>query len=234
MVNIGTTDFYIGITPMSPDVFEKYSTKLFDEWEAYIENILKLPDYSLVLDVEEGSVKAVGKIATTLGALYFGIASYGSFVSGLNTIHEQVRTVGDYLGERAALPFESQAIKPKVTKHGDSLSSLQRLFIKVQRGKMTVEEAMLESEKLFGNETQTSPKFMNELHESLKQTPSLSQQIQLPLDTLGQEELLSDNKKPRKPRPSQPNKRLVDPQLFRIEVWRESKKGKRNVRVTKL
>ena len=192
MINIGTTDFYIGVPSMPRDEFEKYSTRLFDEWEIYVEKTLILPDYYLALEVEEGSVKGGGKIAVLLGALYLGIGNYGSFVSGLQTIREQISSVGDFLAERAADPFESSGFKPKVQKHGDSLSRLQRLFVKVQRGEITVEQAMHESEAIFGDEATAVPKFMQKLQESFEQAPRFPQQLPLPLDTLENEALLPD------------------------------------------
>lgn len=234
MIDIGTTDFYIGVPSMPRHEFEEYSTRLFDEWEAYVEKTLMLPDYYLALEVEEGSVKGGGKIAVLLGALYFGIGNYGSFVSGLQTIRGQISSVGDFLAEQAAAPFESGGFKPKVRKHGDSLSHLQRLFVKVQRGEMTVEYAMHESEALFGDEATTVPEFMQKLHESFEQAPRFPQQLPLPLDTHEYEALLSSNDKGLRPRPSRPKPSLPSPQQFRVEVWRESKKGERRVRVFKL
>ncbi|SBT12563.1 hypothetical protein [Vibrio celticus] len=86
MANIGTVDFYLGVPSLPREEFEIYSTQLFDEWEAYIGEHLQLSDFSLVLEVEEGSIKAKGKIFATIGVLYFGIGQYGSFVSGLYII----------------------------------------------------------------------------------------------------------------------------------------------------
>ena len=99
---------------------------------------------------------------------------------------------------------------------------------------MTVEQAMRESEVLFGDEAATAPEFMQKLHESLKKMPMFPQQIPLPLDTLEQETLLPFSRKKRPPRPSRPKSNLPPSQQFRVEIWRESKKGKRNVRVIKL
>ena len=73
MFDLGTTEFYIAVPSMPKREFERYSTRLFDEWDEYVDRTLTLPDYSLVLEVEEGSVNGVGKIAIYLGALYMGI-----------------------------------------------------------------------------------------------------------------------------------------------------------------
>ncbi len=234
MVNIGTTDFFINVPSFPRREFEEYSTQLFDEWESYVDSTLELTDYSLALEVEEGSIKAVGKVAATLGVLYIGIGQYGSFISGLQTIYNQVRTVGDYFSERAVAPFDSTNFKPKVRKRGESLARLQTLFVKVQSGEMSVDEAMKETEALFGVEAESSPEFMNELQNALKAAPSLPQQIQLPLVGADGELLVLETKKQRNPRKPTPKQPVPVPDLYRVEVWRENKKGRRNIRVISL
>lgn len=77
-----------------------------------------------MLEVEEGSINGSGKIAVVLGALYIGIGNYGSFVSGLQTIRNQVSTAGDFLAEKAGTPFETTGVQPKIRKHSGSLGRL--------------------------------------------------------------------------------------------------------------
>lgn len=57
MIDLGATDFYIDVPSLPRHEFERYSTELFDEWEAYAEKVLRIPDYALALEVEEGSIK---------------------------------------------------------------------------------------------------------------------------------------------------------------------------------
>ncbi|HBA86326.1 MAG TPA: hypothetical protein DCZ95_19775 [Verrucomicrobia bacterium] len=234
MIDLGTTHFCIRVPSVSRTEFERYSTQLFDEWEKDVSGILALPDYSLALEVEEGSVKGHGVIAVVLAALYLGIGNYGDFVSGLQTIRSQINSVGDFLAERAANPFVSSGYKATVRKHGGSLARLQRLFVKVQRQEMTVEQAMLEAEALLGDQVTTAPEFMQQLHMALRQTPRLPQQLSLFLDT--PEELLAapDSEEDRSPRPSRPMPIIPPPEKLRVEIRRESKKGKREVRVIQL
>ncbi len=233
MVSIGRTDFYIDVPELSSEEFEEYSTKLFDEWEAYISEVLQLPDYSLALDVEEGSIKAIGKIAAALGVLYIGIGQYGSFISGLNIIHNQIRMVSDYFVDKAAKPFESKQAKPRIKKYGESLSRLKNLFVKVQDGKLTVEQAMQESEKMFGEEAISEPEFMKQLHDALKQT-HIQMKLPFDLEITEDKELPPSKQSPRQsPIPIQPKLPPPQSKLLRVEVWRESKKSKKNVRVTK-
>lgn len=234
MFDLGTTDFYISVPSMPRHEFEKYSTRLFDEWDQFVEQTLALPDYSLALEVEEGSVKGFGKITVVLGVLYLGIGNYGSFISGVQTIREQVSTAGDFLAKRAATPFGSNGSEPKVKKHGGSLARLQRLFLKVQRGEMTTEQAMSEAENFLGDDAAANPEFMLELEKSLELAPRFHQQQLLPLDERGIDDPLLHKEKERLPRPSPSGTNLAPPPHFRVEVWRESKKGLRKIRVVSL
>lgn len=232
MANLGATELYLGIPSLPRNDFEQYSTRLFDEWEGYVNSVLKLPDYSIALEVEEGSIKAVGRVAATLGFLYIGIGQYGSFINGLETIQNQVRDVGDYLADRAGAPFEGSKMKPRVSKRGESLARLQKLFVKVQRGEMTVDKAMKETEAIFGSELEDAPEFASALKDSLEQTPLLPKQIRLPLVDADGNELIPERKGKREPRPSPPPQPAPIPEHYRVELWRESKNGKRNIRVS--
>lgn len=231
MIGIGTTSLYINVPTLPREEFECYSTSLFDDWEAHVANALKLSDYSLALEVEEGSVKAVGRIAAALGVLYIGIGQYGSFISGVQTIQNQIRTVGDYLGERAAEPF---GVNPKITKRGESLSRLQTLFVKVQRRELTVEEAMLEIEAIFGSELATVPEFVNDLRSSFERAPLYPEQTELVLVDANGELLLPGIEKKKKTRLPKPGQPVPEPDQYRVEIWRENRRSERNVRVIKL
>lgn len=235
MAHIGSTDFYIGVPSLPREDFEAYSTRLFDQWDQYASNHLYLDDYSLALDLEEGSIKASGRIVVALGVLYIGIGQYGSFISGLNTIHGQVKTVGQYLGEKAGAPFDESSIKPKVRNRGEALSRLKTIFTNVQSGDLSVEEAMIESEVLFGNELDGCPEFKSGLQDSLEQTPVMLQQIPLPLFDVEGNALLPEKRiiqrLPRQPKPKRPE---PPADQLRVEVWRETKNSKKNFRVTNL
>lgn len=218
---------------MPREEFEKYSTQLFDEWVAHVDGILELPDYSLSLQIEEGSVKGAGKIAVVLGALYIGIGNYGSFVSGLQTIRSQVSSVGDFLAERATQPFGPHGQEAKVKKRGGTLAHLQRLFNKVQRREMTAEEAIREAELLLGEDADANPEFMHQLENSLRETRLFPEQLPL-LDTTEIDSELLPDEKPRRARLPRQLPTVPPPQQFRVEVWRDSKNGRRKVRVVQL
>jgi hypothetical protein len=232
MIDIGTTNFYIAVPSLPKWELEKYSMHLFDLWERNIEQNLLIPDYSLALQIEEGSIKGTGKIAAWLMALYFGIGNYGSFISGLQTIGEQASAVGDFLAETAEEQLAYRSSTAKVRKRSGTLGSLQRLFVKVQQGGMTPEQAMKEAEVLLGAEAQTSPEFMHSLNRSLADAPLFHKQVPLPLEGDGDvpQQPIEKNRGPRRP---------YDPvwppsNQFRIEVWRESKKEKKNIRIVTL
>ena len=234
MIDLGATDFYIDVPSLPRHEFEKYSTKLFDEWEAYVEQVLKIPDYALALEVEEGSIKGGAKIAAALYALYMGIGQYGSFISGVQTIQGQISSIGDFLATHATTPFSSSEVKPRIKKHSGSLGELQRLFFKVQQGKITAEQAMLEAEVIFGDEAKSEPDFMNEMKNSFENTPLLAKQLTLPLNTFEQDVFLQISNKKRLPHSPRPKPEPPIGQQFRVEVWRDSKKEKRKVRVIQL
>jgi hypothetical protein len=234
MIDLGATDFYIDVPSLPRHEFERYSTKLFDEWEAYVEQVLKIPDYSLALEVEEGSIKGGAKIAAALCALYIGIGQYGSFISGLQTIQGQVSSIGDFLATHATMPFSSGKVKPRIKKHNGSLGELQRLFFKIQQGKITAEQAMLEAEVMFGDEAKSEPDFMDEMKNSFENMPLLAKQLNLPLNTFERDVFLQINNKKRQPRSPRPRPEPPIGQQFRVEVWRDSKKEKRKVRVMQL
>ena len=142
-----------------------------------------------------------------------------------------MRKVGDYLGERAAEPFGAS---PKITKRGESLARLQTLFVKVQRRELTVEEAMIETEAIFGSELETVPEFVNDLRDSLEKAPLYPEQTELALVDADGELLtpsIEKKEKTRRPNHRQP---VQVPDQYRVEIWRENRRSKRNVRVIKL
>jgi len=232
MIDLGGTDLYINVPSLPRHDFERYSTNLFDEWETYIGQVLKIPDYALALEIEEGSIKVNAKIAAYLYAIYIGIGQYGSFISGTQTIQGQISSASDYLATHATAPFPSNKSKPQIKKHSGSLGQLHRLFAKVQQGKITAEQAMIEAEKLFGEEAKSEPKFMDELKITFENTPPLAEQLKLPLSESENEVFQKViNKTPRIPSPK-PEPPIG--QQFRVMVWRESKSKKRKVRVIEL
>jgi hypothetical protein len=239
MIDLGATEFFIPIPSLPREEFELYSNDLFDEWEQQIVKTLTLPDYYLALEVEEGSIKGTGRIATVLGCLYFGIAQYGSFFTGVHTIADQISTAGSFLAKRAGERFVSQGVRPKVRKQSGTIGSIQRLFVKVQRGEISPEQATIQAEALLAVDTESGPEFMEALSNSFAEVPLYPKQLALPLEALQTIPIPIIEKRkvpltPYPPPPVAPVPVLPPISQFRVEVWRESKKKKKEIRVVDL
>jgi hypothetical protein len=169
-----------------------------------------------------------------LGAVYIGIGNYGDFISGVKTINEQLSATREYLAEEAGRTFSCHDSRSSTKKRGGSLAALQRLFIKVQKGEMTPGDALTQAEALLGNEAATVPGFQRDLETSLRTCPRFHEQLPLPLGDLIEDDLqvLLDSKRPS--RPPRPRPILGPPLQFRVEVWRESKKERKQTRVIRL
>ncbi|WP_018416497.1 hypothetical protein [Teredinibacter turnerae] len=231
MIGIGSTNIYIDMPSLSREELEEYSTSLFEEWELYVQKNLNLSDYSLSLSVEDGSIKALGKIGVGLYALYLGIGQYGSFISGLKTIKNQVNSATDYLNQQSVAPFSDQRITPTVRKRGEALSKIERLIYKVENGEISADEAIEQSKAIFGDSDDV-PEFYNDLEVALHEVPPHPSENQLEMELKSDEDMLSAPQKTEKrPKPSKPPLPPVD--HYRVEVWRESRRDKLNVRVSK-
>ncbi|MDE2584352.1 MAG: hypothetical protein KGN39_03060 [Betaproteobacteria bacterium] len=234
MIDLGSTDFLIQVPSLPETELAGLSTSLFDSWESFVEGSLAVPDYSLFLQVEEGSIKGLAKTGALLYAVYLGIGNYGSFISGLQTINEQLNATRQYLINEVGRTFPCQEAKTSTRKRGGSLAALQRLFVKVQKGELTPDEAIAQAETLLGNEAATVPGFQRDLENALRTCPLFPEQLPLPLVDLSENDLqtLFDPKRPS--RPARPRPVLGPTLQFRVEVWRESKKKRKETRIVRL
>lgn len=234
MIDLGTTSFYLDAPVMSREEFERYSTNLFEEWDERLAADLSLPDFSLTLEIEEGSVDGLATVGVAAGVLAIGIINYGGLVTGLEVIGRQVRAAGDFLAERAAEPFVRLNLKPRVRRRAGKLGQLQRLFARVQRREISAEAALQEAEGFLAEDAAESPEFIQLLADTLRKIPRHPQQLALPMEL--PEEILPESdsstgsgarvrKKPVPPPPKQ---------QWRVEVWRESRTGKRQIRITEI
>ncbi|HEY5491465.1 MAG TPA: hypothetical protein VIK25_09790 [Gemmatimonadaceae bacterium] len=217
---------------MPREEFRVYSTQLFDEWDESLGTDFALKEYSLRLEVEEGSVVGLAFIGATLGALYYGIASYPSFVEGLQKIQSHVRTAGDHLVLRAAEPFTRLNLKPRITRRSGVPGQLQRLLLRVKRREIDVEVAMREAERLLGAEAAASPDFMRALAGSLMQVRRNPEQLFLPMELPEEVDARAGRERPS--RAKTPKESPPHLQHLKIEVWRDTRTGKRRVRITEL
>lgn len=233
MIDLGATEFLVRSRPIPRYQFERLSKHLFAEWEDRLGKGLTLPDYSLSLTLEEGSVKGWAKVAAVLGSLYIGVGKYGDFMSGIQTIASQLKSAGDFVAHRAAASAGSRGLRPTIRRSSGALGKLERLFIKVQQRELTVPDAMHEAAELLGDGSADSPEFLNRLEVALQSTSPRQRQLSLAEEYPEEFTDVAEGTRPR--RRSPPRKHdLPPPQQLRIEIWRESKNGKRGVRVTEL
>lgn len=232
MLNLGSTDFYFAVPSLPREELEAYSSKLFDTWETQIAQELPLDDYALSLEIEEGSIQGSGKVMARLIAVGLFISHYGSIVQGLQTMRSHLTMAGNYLTEKAHEFLGSEKPAPTVKNRSGTLGQIQRLFIKVQRQEMTAEEAMTEAEKILGKEAASAPDFMQRLNAALLEAPVQAQQLFLSPDGDLAEPAEGEPTKRSGPRPSNHVPVIPEMNQFRVEVWRESKRGKKQIRIT--
>lgn len=231
MIDLGSTDFLIQVPSLPESELTELSSQLFDSWESYAGESLSIPDYSLFLQVEEGSIKGMATVGALLYAVYMGIGNYGSFISGLQTINQQLNDVRGYLADEASRTFPCRGIKPSTKKRGGTLASLQRLFVKVQKGELTPDAAIAQAEILLGDEVATAPGFQRDLENAFQTCPRFPEQLALPLA----EDDLQLTPHPKNPtRPTRPTPTLGPALQFRVEVWRDSKTRLKETRVVRL
>lgn len=233
MIDVVTTSFYIKAPSFKKDDFEKFSTELFDAWYKHVETHLNLPDYSLTLVIEEGSIKGGGKIAAAAAALYVAIGNYGGFVSGLEVIHKQATEVTNALFDQAKQSFGCSSMRGNSKKKGGEVFYLKNLFGRVQRGELTPDQAIEEIRTRWGEEAASSPDFLKQLASSLTDAPRHPEQLSLSDESWEDCSLIEFQERaptPRKPyTPDTPTN-----QHYRIEISRSSKGGSRKVRLIKV
>ncbi|ARU28484.1 hypothetical protein [Cellvibrio sp. PSBB006] len=233
MLDLGSTDFNLSIASVAASQLEVLSNSLFDEWDAYVDQALILPDYSLFLQVEEGSIIGRGHIMAGAKALVIGLTAYGGLMSGVDIVNKQLKSTNRFLAEQAQTIFACPDSRATVRKRGGAPASLQRLFSRVQRGELTPDEATILAQSILGEDESEIPGFFEVLSKAFHECPNLPKQEQLPFDELVEElpiELIN-KKAPKTPKPRPPN---IPALHYRVEVWRESKGNRKQTKVTVL
>ena len=92
------------------------------------------------------------------------------------------------------------------------------------------------AEKLLGDEAKEVPEFIKEFQLSLENAPLYHKQLKLPLEfnILEADEPLMLPKVPKKKKIPTQRQPLGPQNHLKVQVWRESKNSKKNVRVYKL
>lgn len=234
MLDLGQTEFRLAIPGVDPAILESLSNSLFDEWEEYVNQALTLSDYSLFLQVDEGSINGRGKIKAGASYLLSGIIFYGGFFSGLEIIGKQLGASRDFLAEHARSKFACPNYKATTRKSGGSPAYLQRLFARVQSGELTADEATYIAQNHLASEAEEAPGLIDALAEAFRECPKLPVQIPLPLEELDQIPIpeSAPRNSPSSPKPKNPD---LPPALqYRVEVWRDSKGNKKKSKVSPL
>ena len=233
MLDVVTTSFYIKSPVFDKDDFASYSTQLFDRWDSQIEDRLHLPDYAVNLVIEEGSIKGLGKIAATAGALYIAIGNYGGFVSGVQAIREHASYVTSALFDQAKQSFGCGSTRGNSKQSGGEIYYLKGLFDRVQAGQLTSNQAITEIRDRWGPEADNSPHFLRDLEKSLKNAPRDPEQLSMPDDFWDPcEEVGGPMRRPQPKRPRPPD--LPIPQHYRIEIYRQRKGGDKRVKLERV
>ncbi len=228
MLNIGQTSFDIRVPSLPRDQFESYSTNLFDVWEREVAGAIPFDDYAISLEVEEGSITGRGKIAVAAGVLYFGIGNYGDFIGGLETIHGQITYVGERLFQAAKSPVGGNSARASKRTNAGAISSMRGLFEGVRSGSITVDEAMSKFENMLGDELAENSAFVKDMRSQLEAAPTHPEQLSLVQDDW--EEGEPPQRVPRTPK----RKPVPAPEHFRIEIWRESRNERKQVKFMKV
>lgn len=148
MLDLGTTEFVLAIPSLPEAELTRLSTSLFDSWDGYVDTAPSLSDYSLFLQVDEGSVRGAAKIGAVAGVLYLAVGNYGDFISGVKTIGEQISATSEFLLAQAKQTFNCPEAKAASRKRGGAVAGLQRLFVRVQKGELSPDDAMAYAEQL--------------------------------------------------------------------------------------
>lgn len=233
MLEVVTTSFFIKAPDFEKDAFAQYSTQLFDEWDDYVEAHLELSDYAVTLVVEEGSIKGLGKVAATAGALYLAIGNYGGFISGVQAIRQQASYVTNALFDQAKQRFGCSNTRGNSKQSGGEIYYLKNLLERVQRGQITPDEAMSEIQNRWGHEAMNSPEMLRDLATSLANAPRHPEQLPLGNELWEPcQEVVTVARLPRPKPPKDPE--LPISQHYRIEIYRPRKGARKKIELTEI
>jgi len=232
MLDLGQTEFRLAIPGVTPATLESLSNSLFDEWEEYVGQALSLPDYSLFLQVDEGSIIGWGTIKATASNLLIGISAYGALFSGVDIIGKQLAASSDFLAAHARSTFSCSITKANTKRSGGSPAYLQRLFARVQRGELTADEATLLAQDHLAEDANEATGLIDALAVAFRECPKLPVQIPLQLEVPGEIPIpqSTPRKSPSPPKPKNPELPLA--LKYRVEVWRDSKQKHKRSKVS--
>lgn len=203
MLELGSTDFKFSIASVDASQLERLSNALFDEWEVYVSRALMLPDYSLFLQIEEGSIIGRGQIMAGAKALVIGLTAYGGLISGVDIVNKQVKATNRFLAEQAQSIFACPDSKAAIRNRGGAPAALQRLFSRVQKGELTPDEATILAQSMLSKDEPEIPGFFEILANAFQECPKLAKQVEFQFDDMPEENSIKimEKKSPNKPKP---------------------------------
>jgi hypothetical protein len=236
MIELADAGFSIDVPPLGRELLAHRATDIFDAWEAGIAEALPLRDYALRFELVEGSLKGRGTVLVALGAIYMGIANFGSFVSGVESMIRYGYKADTLLLDAVERRLnENGAARMRPRRNAGRLGRLHRLFEQVQRGSLSVDEATAEANRLFDDQDDVPLQFRGEIERALRALPRHPQQLDLPLkfESVSLSAPEGDDGRGKRPlRQHAPETPL--PSRYRVEIWKESRTDPRRVTIEPL
>ncbi|MDV3470182.1 hypothetical protein RZA67_15780 [Stenotrophomonas sp. C3(2023)] len=232
MLELIVTSFNFSDLRLSELEIREHSNEVFDAWARDIEERLLLPDYSIALVVEEGSIKGKGKILVAATALYGGICSYGSFVSGVETIARQASAASDFLYKNAQSAFNCTSPREGSRRHSGEAFYMKKILDRVSRGQISAEHAAVELSSRWEKLDPGNSVSLHDLAAELTTIPRDPQQLEL--DTRGWPDC--EGKPPKVPQPRKPpndNGNRIDSHL-RIEISKASRRDPKRIWISRV
>lgn len=234
MIEVSSAYFNIDVSSLSEEELERYALRLFKQFEVHTEQ-LPFSDFSLHLEVEEGSIWGKGNVYAALAVVYFGIGQFGSFVQGVREISNIGKTVANKVIDTAVKEASTSKSKFKLKyskRNSGKLSMIEDLFTEVRNHEIEPKQAAKLTLDLLTDEGDELPrgaeKTINDAFSSIRLNP---RQLDLPI------ELGPISKPPMRtpsPRPL-PQPESTDGTLasMKIVIDRRGKRGERHVTKSK-
>lgn len=234
MIDIGSSTFYLSSPNFSKDELEAYADQLFDEWSAYVEDILGLDDYALVLELESGSLKAKNKIKATAIAVVVFIATYDDISSGIKTLHSDVSLASAYVTKQASKIFKDVNERPKIVHRSEALGKMGKVYDRVYKGAITVDEAISEIRNILDNDERLDKDFESSLRKSFSEVPA-QQLIIFDDDSSNQNpsDCLAKNKD-ESPKKKSKSRNFAVTERYKVEIVRNSKIDKKQKKIKRI
>lgn len=233
-LEIGLTEFTLDVPIMPAKALEAYSSRVFDRWESRLAADVPLPDYSLHLEIVEGSLKGKGRIWVATAKFVAAVSVSGGLISAVKEISWAVRSGGTYLAQVAAEPYADVEPHLRVKRSTAKLGEIERLITRVQSGQLERGEAAILAQALFEEDEPGAAELATIVCNTIGTVQRTPTQLVLPLEefeTLMISKPETPSPPPRRPKPKS---EVPLPERFRAEVWRESKKGRKHITVSPL